>query len=86
MPPSLPVQTTTVCITPEQAAKGPAELLEQPGRLHWQQLRRRQDRKRRALHAARRHAEDQQMEMTGKTAMSQKARVEGRRIGECEPK
>ncbi len=102
MPANPPAQTNTVCITPEQAAKGPADMLKQAGadctatsnsfgggriesavrcKLPGNTA---MTGKTTGTFTSTSFATDQQMEMTGATAMSQKVHVEGRRIGDCD--
>lgn len=104
MPANPPAQTNTICITPEQAAKGPEEMLKQSGAdctvasNSFAGGRMESDvscklpgdtqmtGKTTGTFTPTSFTTDQQMEMTGRTAMSQKVRIEGKRIGECETK
>ncbi|WP_156347652.1 MULTISPECIES: DUF3617 domain-containing protein [unclassified Sphingomonas] len=104
MPANPPAQTASVCITPEQAAKGPEEMLKQsgadctvtsnsfaggkiesevscklPGDMQMKG-------KTTGTFTPTSFTTDQQMEMTGKTTMSQKVHVEAKRIGNCDAK
>lgn len=104
MPANPPAQTATVCITPEQAAKGPAEILKQSGadctatnnsfaggKMESEVSCKlpgdtQMTGKTTGTFTPTSFTTDQQMEMTGKTTMSQKVHVEGKRIGECDAK
>ncbi|WP_294203434.1 DUF3617 domain-containing protein [uncultured Sphingomonas sp.] len=97
-----PAATNTVCLTAEQAAKGPAELLKGaqsdctvtsstfaggkvesdltcklPGNMTMKS-------KTKGTFTDTSFSTDQEMEMSGAHAMSQKVHSEGRRIGECD--
>jgi hypothetical protein len=97
-----PAQTNSICLTAEQAAKGPAELLKgaqsdctvtsstfaggkveseltckMPGDMTMHS-------KTKGTFTETSFTTDQEMEMSGAHAMSQKVRTEGRRIGECD--
>lgn len=104
LPANPPAQTTSVCITPEQAAKGPAEMLKQSGadctvtsnsfaggRIESQMRCKlpgdtQMTGKTTGTFTPTSFTTDQQMEMTGRTTMSQKVHVEGKRIGDCDAK
>ncbi|MEG3091558.1 DUF3617 domain-containing protein [Sphingomonas sp. PB1R3] len=97
-----PAQTNNICLTAEQAAKGPAELLKgaqsdctvtsstfaggkveseltckMPGDMTMHS-------KTKGTFTETSFTTDQEMEMSGAHAMSQKVHTEGRRIGECD--
>jgi hypothetical protein len=104
MPANPPAQTASVCITPEQAAKGPEEMLKQSGadctvtsnsfaggkiesEVNCKLPSEMQMKgKTTGTFTPTSFTTDQQMEMTGKTTMSQKVHVEAKRIGDCDAK